>query len=428
MKTRFVLTMTLLLATTAHAQSNGRITFFGSMQRADYGDGTTRDFSEFTAYLTLRSPEAQTDGLEYAFDVRGSAYPSTDRDSRTNVYDAWAGGRMAGGRLALRAGQMWLHELGSLGSVGGAMVEYRSQSASPAGRLRLGLFGGVEPKHFDTGYVSDVKKGGAWIALDGTGTRRHILGYVLIRNANLTERSVITTTNFIPAGKRFFLYQAAEYDLTGPGGRGKGGLNYIFANARYTPVRPLEVMLNYHHGRSIDARTITDDISNGRPVDQKALNGYLFESIGGRVTVEVVRNVRLHAGYATDKHNRDDKSYGRISAGIWASDIAGSGFDLTLSDNRMDREGGSHDAWYASVGRRIGSKVYVSLDYATSLAIVRIVGDGGAIIEHRPRTRRYGVSSVWHLTRVVSVILNAEELKDETSKDDRVVMGVTYRF
>lgn len=408
--------------------STGRLTFFGSFQTSKFDNGTTRDFSEAAVAVTFRSKLAdEGEGLEYAVDVRSSAYPSSEeRDPRTRVYDAWAGGRIANGRIGLRGGQMWLQDFGALGSVGGVMAEYRSAD-SAAGRFRFGVFGGAEPKSFDAGYAPHVRKGGAWIALDGHGPRRHVLGYVTTRNSGLTERSVLTTTNFLPLGTKLFVYQLAEYDLAGPGGEGSGGLNYFFANARYSPSRRIELMANVHRGRSIDARTITEDILNGRAIDQKALDGFLFESAGGRVTVEVLRNVRVHVGYATDRHNREDQSYGRISAGVWAANVGRTGIDVTLSDNRSDYPGGSNDAWYASLGRGFGSKVYATIDYSTSLAIVQLI-DNGAVIERRPRSRRYGVNGIWNATRWFSFIGTLEQLHDDTSTEERGTFGVVVRF
>jgi hypothetical protein len=186
-------------------------------------------------------------------------------------------------------------------------------------------------------------------------------------------------------------------------------------------------MANVHRGRSIDARTITQELLDGRAVDQKALDGFLFESVGGRVTVTVLRNVRVHAGYASDRHNRDDQSFSRISAGVWASNVAGSGFDVVLSDNRSDRPSGSYDAWYASLGRGFGSKVYMTVDYATSLTVIRVI-DNGAEIEHRPRSKRYGVSGLWNVTRAFSLLATLEQLRDDTSTDDRGTFGIVYRF
>lgn len=426
-KTLALAAVLLLSISSAYAQ-NGRLTLFGSFQSAQFDDGTTRDFNEITALVRLRSDVVEDrEGVEYAIDVRGTAYPSSEgRAQRTRLYDAWAGGKLAGGRLALRGGQMWLYELGGLGSVGGVMAEYRSRDTA-AGRLRVGLFGGAEPKPFDAGYASHVKKGGAWIALDGRGMRRHVLGYVTTRNSSITERSVLTTMNFVPFGKKLFVYQVAEYDLAQPGSAGRNGLNYIFANARYTPGKYIELMANVHRGRSIDARTISEDILNGRAVDQRILDGFLFESAGGRVTVNVTPRFRVYGGYATDRHNREEQSYGRVTAGLWASNVARSGIDATLSDNRSDRPDGSHDAWYASLGRGIGPKVYLTVDYATSLAVVRIV-DNGTLIERHPRSKRYGLNGLWNMTRFVSFMTTLERLEDDTSTDDRAMFGITYRF
>ncbi len=419
------------IAARAAAQTGasvGRLTIFGSYQSLKLDDGGTRDFSDVTTSLTFRSRLADdADGFEYAFDVRETAYPSSEgRSSRTRLYDAWAGGRMADGRVALRAGQMWLHDFGALGSVGGISAEYRMRETA-AGRVRLGVFGGAEPKNFDAGWVRGVRKGGAWIALDGRGLRRHVLGYVTSRNSGLTERSVLTTTNFIPFGSKVFLYQLAEYDLRGPGGEGKGGLNYFFVSARFTPAPRLELMANAHRGRAIDTRRITEDILNGRPVDQKALDGFLFESVGGRVYVTLMRNVRVHAGYATDRHNREDARYGRVSAGIWAGNLANSGLDVTVSDNRIDRPDGKSDAWYASIGRGLGGKVYLTADYATSLALIRVL-NGDTIIERRPRSNRYGLSTLWNVSRSFSILASYEQLHDDASTDDRGTLGIVWRF
>ena len=372
--------------------TTGRFTLFGSSQSLKLDDGASRDFHELTAVLVFRTrPADDTDGLEYALDVRETEYPSAEaRDRRTRVHDAWAGGRMAGGRLRVRGGQMWLHDFGALGSVGGLMAEYRQPTA--AGRVRFGVFGGAEPKSFDAGWVPGVTKGGAWIALEPGPLRRHVLGYVTTRNAGLTERSVLTTTNFVPVGKKLFVYQIAEYDLEGAGGLAEKGLHYFFANARYTPVPSVELLATVHRGRSIDARTITEDILNGRAVDQKTLDGFLFQSAGARVTVEVLKNVRVHAGYAADRHNREDRSFRRLSAGVWAANVARSGFDVTLSDNRSERPEGSYDAWYASLGRSLGQKVYLTADYATSLAVPgqRCGAREGDRRRHRPLFQQIG--------------------------------------
>jgi hypothetical protein len=410
------------------SSASGRVTLRGFLQSTTAGDGEARDFSEVALSFALRSPLTDSEGLEYAFDARSSAYPSTaSRDPRNRIYDAWVGGKALAGALRFRAGQMRLHELGAVGSVGGAMAEYRTRPDG-ASHLRVGLFGGAEPKNFTAGFEDGIRKGGGWLAFDGSANRRHVLGYVNIRHSGLTERSVLTTMNFIPAGKVFSLYQTAEYDVSGPAGEGDGGLNYFFANGRLHPRRQLEMSITIHRGRSIDARRITDEILDGRPVDPRALEGFLFESAGARVTWEALRNVRIHAGYSRDRNNREDESAGRITAGLWAANVGGSGFDITLSDNRIERGDESYDAWYASVGRSIGSRVYLSADYSTSFSVIRVLGGDGTVIETRPEAKRYGVNAIWHVSRAVSAVLAAEHDSDTNAESDRTSLGLTYRW
>ena len=418
------------VARQAAAQSNGwgRVSLFGTWSRDSQPGSPDTNFSEVTASATLRSPSADAGGFEYGFDIRGSAYPSTEgRSTRSSIYDAYVGGRLPGGALGLRLGQMWLSELGGLGSFAGALLSYRQPGEAPANRLRAGIFGGLEPKILDVGYEKDIRKFGGYVALDGTGSRSHVLGYITIRDAGMTERSVLTMTNFIPIGKTFFLYQAAEYDVQKPGGLAKAGLNYLFANVRYSPIPLLEIQGLYHHGRSIDARTLSQDQLNGRPVDSRTVEGFLFESAGGRVTVRVLPSLRIYAGYSRERDNQNDRPYGKTTLGLFCSDVFHSGLDLTVSDNRSNRTGGSYDSWYASLGHNLGTKVYISADYSTSLSVLDIVS-GGVTVETRPKTRRFGLSGNANLGRHFSLLLTGEELRQDSSTDRRVLIGLVYRF
>ena len=166
MQRRFaVLTVFLAWGTPAAAQSAldwGRIAVFGQVMRSKNDGGTTTAYNELNGSVTVHTPPRDADGVEFSIDARGSEYPSVaNRDSRLTVYDAWVGGRIASGHVAVRLGQMYLNDLGALGGVGGAALEART------GKVRFGVFGGLEPKGFDAGYVKDVKKGGAYVAYDG---------------------------------------------------------------------------------------------------------------------------------------------------------------------------------------------------------------------------------------------------------------------
>ena len=273
-----------------------------------------------------------------------------------------------------------------------------------------------------------MKKGGAYAALDGEGGRRHVLGFVTIRNSGLTERSVLSTTNFVPFGRKLFLYVAGEYDAAKPGGQGETGLSYAFVNARWTVSSRVELQGLYHRGRSYDARTITQDQLDGRPVDPRLLAGFLYESGGGRLTVEVARGVRVFAGYSQDRGNRDSGSTGRITAGLHASDVLRSGLDVTVSDNRIDRPDGAYDSWYASVGRSLGGRVYLSLDYATALSVLRFTDSDGLIVETRPRTDRFSLNASVNLGRSFSLLLAGQRTSGDLSTELRGSAGLAVRF
>jgi len=430
-----VLAASLLLAAALRAETPeppeipgwGRISLFGMGSRTT-GDGYSTDFSDVSLAVTVRSPSNGNGGFDYGFDLRGETFPSTsERPNRYSIYDAYVGARTTGGRFGFRAGQMWLNELGALGSVGGLLLDYRQHDPWAAGRLRVGVFGGLEPKILDAGYAKDVKKFGGYVALDGDGARSHVLGFVQIRDAGLTERSVLTMTNFIPGGTTFFLYQGAEYDVEKPGGLAKAGLNYLFANVRWAPASWIELQGLYHHGRSVDARTITQDQLNGVPVDARTVEGFLFDSAGGRVTFRITPSLNVYAGYSRERDNRDDRSYGRTNLGLFAGNVLGSGLDVVVSDYRSDRPGGAFDSWYASLGRNLGPKLYVSADYSTSLSRLTFVS-GDVTIQSRPKTKRYSLYGLWNVDRHFSLMLTGEQLRDDTTRSNRVLLGLMYRF
>jgi len=90
---------------------------------------------------------------------------------------------------------------------------------------------------------------------------------------------------------------------------------------RFVPVRRVELQGSYHHGLSIDARTLTDNQLNGRPIDPRLLDGFLFESLVGRVSVDVFSTLRVYAGYGREKGNNQDQTANRVTLGLYASDV-----------------------------------------------------------------------------------------------------------
>jgi len=407
-----------------------RVSVFAQGASTTGADGSSSSFSEVVTNVAAQSAQGGSAGFEYGIDARFGAYPSSeDRDARVSIYDAYVARRLSGGRVLAKAGQMWLTELGGLGSVGGALVEVRQNAGSSRLRWRAGAFGGAEPKTLDAGYVPGVKKFGTYLALDGDGAQRHVIGYVNIRNERLTERSVLSVTNYLPLRKAVFIYQAAEIDLARPGGQGTRGLTYFFTNARLSPTRRADLQVTYHRGRSIDARTITDDLRQGRPVPARTLEGFLFESAGARVTVEVAKGIRAFAGYGRDRNDRDADAMNRVSFGVHSSNLLGTGIDVNVTDHRYRRgSASSYDSWYVSAGRSFGSRLYLSGEYSTSLSVLRYAREDGFLVETRPHTDRFGASANIDLARRLSLIVNADYTRDDGFDEFRMLSGLTFRF
>jgi len=423
-------------ASTASAQAQdlprwARVSFFGqgaTTTPTDGGDAST--FSELSTSLQAESARHASGGFEYGLNLRFGAYPSSEaRPQRVSVYDAWVAQGLSGGRLFFKAGQMWLTDLGGLGAVSGALFEYRQVKKSKGLRWRAGAFGGLEPKNLELGYASGITKYGGYAAIDGNGSEKHVVGYVMVRNQGLTERSVLTFTNFVPAGHQFFLYQAAEVNLGGAGGQSQASLGYFFVNANASPSDKVSLQFTYHRGQSIDFRSITDDILSGRPVPAKSLDGFLFESIGGRVTFQIGRTVRAFGGYSQDKSGSSTDPVNRVSFGLSSSNLLKTGLDITVSDYRYS--GGtspSYDSWYVSVGRNLSPRVYLSGEYTSSLSVLRYVQSSGIIIENRPSTKRFGGTAIVHMGRKASLLVVFDHTQDTNYRDNRVLAGLNFRF
>jgi hypothetical protein len=234
--------------------------------------------------------------------------------------------------------------------------------------------------------------------------------------------------NFVPVGHKLFVYQAAEYDVQAPAGRAERGLAYLFASGRFLPVERLELQGTYNRGRSVDARGLSEDLLAGRPVSQQTVNGLLFESVGGRATVEVIRRVRVYGGYSRDRTNRDADAAGRMLVGGYASNIANAGVDVSASESLIDRSGGRYHSRYVSIGRLLTRTTYVSGDYATSLSIIRFSRSDGLIVETRPRTSRFSGTATINLARKVSVLATVERGRYDNAAEFRVLSGITYRI
>ena len=409
----------------------GRISVYEGTWTDTPVDGEAATFNEVITQVTFNAPDTEDDGLDYAVNFRHAGSTGSTRPNRVSFYEGWAGARLGGGHVRVRGGHLWLNDLGALGSLAGGAVEVRGAPGSEKegiGRFRLGAFAGLDPRLFDLGYYPGVKKFGVYGAIDGDFGRRHSVGYIQVKDQSLTERSVVSTMNFIPVKRAFFLYQGAEYDLVQPAGQARAGLNYFYTNARANAGRKVQLQGMYNRGRSVDTRGLADDVINGRPISQTTALGLAYESVSGRVTVSPVSRVSVYAGVSRDKSNREDKPANRTTVGGNAMNIANSGLDVAASLTRTERASGSYRSDYVSVGRQFGRRVYLTGDYTTSLSMVQFVRSDGLVIIDRPTTKRLSGTGSINIGPATSLQFTVDRVWDTSYRELRLLTGIAYRF
>ena len=80
------------------------------------------------------------------------------------------------------------------------------------------------------------------------------------------------------------------------------------------------------------------------------------------------------------------------------------------------------------MGKTIGRRVYLSIDYLSSLAIFRYDDGGGGTIEERPESQRYSLSLNANLNRTFSLLLVGEWTDHDDYEEMRALTGLTIRF
>lgn len=425
----------LLAASPASGQSpaprpDARVSFYVTTDRRSPKDMNGDTTFDFATSFTFRTPDLDASGLDVGIDLRHTGYSVSERQQRVSIYDGYLGARFGdSGQLRVRAGHLWVPDLGTAGAVAGGLFEYRSAKSGAEQRLIAGAFAGAEPLGYETGYAPNVRKIGGYVGLESGFLRRHVIGFANIRQGTMTERSMLSVINYLPAGKTFFAYQALEYDITGPAnGAARGGLSYFLVNARASAGPRVEFQGTYNRGRSLDARRLTDDVLNGRPLTPQTLDGLRYETAGGRASVKVAPRVEIYGGYFRDRNNRDDAATGRVTIGGYASNVFGSGLDLSGSNSRIDRPSGPYNALIVTVGRSLSRSLYVSGDYSTSLSTLHLLRSDGVAIETRPWTRRFSGNVSAIINRQFSFVGVVDYSIDETLKDLRVMTGLTYRL
>jgi hypothetical protein len=81
-----------------------------------------------------------------------------------------------------------------------------------------------------------------------------------------------------------------------------------------------------------------------------------------------------------------------------------------------------------SLGKTLGRRVYLSLDYNTSLSVFHYSDGDGGFIELRPESERWSLSMNANISRLFSLLLVAEFMDHDDFEEVRALTGLTFRF
>ena len=169
---------------------------------------------------------------------------------------------------------------------------------------------------------------------------------------------------------------------------------------------------------------LTDDVLNGRPLTPQAVDGLRYETVGGRVSVKVVRDVEVYGGYARDRNNRDDAAdRARHDRRLRHATCSTPASTCRARTRGSIARPGPIIPGISRSAAASAARVYVSGDYSTSLAVVRFLRSDGVTIETRPWTRRLSGNVSATLNRQFSLIGVVDYTMDEGMNDLRVMTG-----
>ena len=166
-----------------------RVSFFAQRRVDDGRRGSSSTFSELVTNVAAQSVQHAGNGFEYGLDLRFGAYPSTEeRDPRVSIYDAYVGAA-PDGRPHAREGRPDVAERPRRPRLG-----RRRPRRVPAERRRASACAGGP-----AGSAASSRRSSTRLRLGRQEVRRllrarrqrrpaHVVGYVNVRNQNLTER------------------------------------------------------------------------------------------------------------------------------------------------------------------------------------------------------------------------------------------------
>lgn len=306
-------------------------------------------FHQLSTRLRLEMVNRPGEGWTFLLDTRGRVRMDGNRGNQFIVYDARILFDKPETPFFLSLGQMNLYDTAGIGQVMGGLVGYK------IGRdLLLGGYGGLESSIYVDRLENDYRKYGLFARYQGSYGRRFSLSYNQIRYKGSTERQHIYASLMWPVVKVFAFYGNLEYELAS-NVQSADRLSRLFLNARWDPVRMVDVTAFYSSGRGLDYHRYLLERSQDPTLNNAELERFYYSSqYGMRLSLKPGRNLRfMLSRMESEQMDMDVRNHSwRLAAS--AGDIFRSG--ITLYGNYAWNRGemSESDSYYAALSKDFG--------------------------------------------------------------------------
>jgi hypothetical protein len=274
---------------------------------------------------------------------------SDNRKNRFILYDARILFDKTDSPFFLSLGQMNLYDTAGIGQVMGGLVGYK------IGRdVLLGGYGGLESSIYVDRLESDYQKYGLFARYQGSFGRRFSLSYNQTRYKGSTERQHIYAGLMFPLVKVFSIFGNFEYELAS-NVRSEDRLSRVFVNARWDPVRKVDVTAFYSSGRGLDYHRFLLERSQDPTLNDTELERFYYScQYGLRLSLKPWRNLRFTLSrMESEQKDLEIRNHSWRFSGS-AGDVFHTG--ITLYGNYVWNRGemSESDSYYAALSKDFG--------------------------------------------------------------------------
>ncbi len=306
-------------------------------------------FHQLSSRLKLEMISRRGEGWTFLLDTRSRMRLSDVKGNQILVYDARILFDKLENPLFFSIGQMNLYDTAGIGHGLGGILGFKLSRD-----LLIGGYAGLESSIYIDRVEQDYQKYGLFARFRGSYGKRFSLSFNHLRFSGATERQYIYAGAMYPVVKVLTLYGHLEYELASHI-RGEDRLSRVFINARWNPIRALDVTAFYGSGKGLDYhRHLLEKSQNPSLSDRELERFYYSGQYGLRLSAKPMQSLRFYVSRMESEQKDANIRNHTWRLGCSAGNVLGTG--VTLFGNYAWNRGkmSESDSYYVAVSKDFG--------------------------------------------------------------------------